>query len=78
MLNVIGFDFHVMREVVFSTLMCIEKIDVHSFVEKFLMLNVHLFEDGGVPFNENDGQGGHAVKAFRMTESIKYQSSVRQ
>ena len=46
-LNVIGFDSRVMREAVFSTLMCIGKIEVHSFVDKFLMLKVHLFEDGG-------------------------------
>jgi hypothetical protein len=33
-LNVIGFDLCAMREAIFTTLMCIEKIEVHSFMEK--------------------------------------------
>ena len=35
---------------IFSTLKCIGKIEAHSFVDKFRMLNVHLFEDGGSKF----------------------------
>jgi hypothetical protein len=47
MLNIIGFDFRVMKEkYIFLILKCIEKRDVYSYRQR-LVLPIHLFMDGG-------------------------------